>query len=698
MTQDRILEALKAIDPAQLDYAEWVSVGMALHHEGLSVSDWDTWSARDTERYHAGECARKWAGFGRTNNSEVTAGTLVDIAKRFGFTTFDYDENELFDWDSVIQYDGPEDDGIIVKDTGWLDTESESNQLTDSSEGWNKTGNISEVRRYISALFKPDDIVGFVYKSFKDDKDGKYRPANHGTCVKASELLEELDKAESKGGDLTRAIYTYDLAAGAWIRPNPLDGNGYGNKNVTAYRYALIESDKMDIPQQIAIIRELQIPVKMLVYSGGKSVHAIVKINATNEREYRQRVDRLYAECKRNQFEVDEQNKNASRLSRLPGVWRGKKKQYIIDQDIGLSSWDEWVDFIDELKDTLPEIEDLNTVLEEPHDLTPELIQGTLRQGHKMLIAGPSKAGKSFLLMELAVAISTGTYWLGKRCKRGKVLYVNLEIDKNSFITRFDEIFHSMELDRKKAEKIDIWNLRGKALQLDSLAPRLIRRIRSSGFSAIIIDPIYKVITGDENNARDMAHFCNQFDTIATETGAAIIYVHHHSKGSQIGKRSMDRASGSGVFARDPDALLDMVELTPDKRDGDMTAWRLEATLREFKAWSPMNIWFDFPVHKPDEDGTLDHRTIYDPLTLVNDAKAEMKEGSKSDAIKTYEELKEWDTDGTVLIEDIAAAIGKSTRTVKGYFQEMEEDFEIIVGGRGKGSKTKVKRRSSEEV
>ena len=68
----------------------------------------------------------------------------------------------------------------------------------------------------------------------------------------------------------------------------------------------------------------------------------------------------------------------------------------------------------------------------------------------------------------------------------------------------------------------------------------------------------YKVITGDENSADQMAAFCNQFDKVADGLGCAVIYCHHHSKGAQGGKRSMDRASGSGVFARDPDALLDL--------------------------------------------------------------------------------------------------------------------------------------------
>lgn len=694
MQDGRILEALWTINPAGLDYDEWLKVGMALHKEGFDCADWDKWSAQDSARYKEGDCERRWKGFGVTNTSEVTAGTLVDIAKRYGFETYD---DELLDWNAVIDTDWePDSEGILVRDKAWLDTEASENQLIESKVGWNDTGNIDEAIRYIEALFKPDDYVGFVYESYYKEKEDKWSPKNHGVSIKASDLLADLRKAKDKDGDITRAIFTYKKEAGVWIRPNPLNGQGYGNKDVTAFRYALIESDKMDVSQQIAIIRELQIPVKMLVYSGGKSVHAIVKINATNEKEYRQRVDRLYAECKRNRFIVDEQNKNASRLSRLPGVWRNGKKQYIIDEDIGKDTWQEWLDFLEEIKDTLPEIENLDTAIKEPHDLTPELIEGTLRQGHKMLIAGPSKAGKSFLLMELAAAISTGGEWLGKKCKKGRVLYLNLEIDKNSFITRFEEIYKSMDLDMSAAEKISFLSLRGKSEALDKLAPMIIRRVRGQELAAIILDPIYKVITGDENNARDMSNFCNQFDRIATETGAAMIYVHHHSKGSQIGKRSMDRASGSGVFARDPDALLDMVELAHEKADGDRTAWRVEATLREFRPWEPVNVWFDFPLHMLDLDGDLEHRSIMDPLTMINEAKTERKESCKEDAIKTYEEYKEWDTDGAVLICDIAAAIGKSERTVKEYFKELEEDFEIISGGRGKGHKTKVRRRVPE--
>ena len=219
-----------------------------------------------------------------------------------------------------------------------------------------------------------------------------------------------------------------------------------------------------------------------------------------------------------------------------------------------------------------------------------------------MLISGSSKAGKSFLLMELAIALSEGSTWLGFKCKKSKVLYVNLEIDSASCINRFAEIYKALKIPPKYSNDISIWNLRGHAVPLDKLVPKLLRRINNLHYDAVIIDPIYKVIMGDENNASEMGAFCNQFDKICNESGCATIYCHHHSKGAQGFKKAMDRASGSGVFARDPDAQLDMIQLEASDEfindyaeDVNSTAWRLESSLREFPNFKPRNFWFQYP-------------------------------------------------------------------------------------------------------
>ena len=134
----------------------------------------------------------------------------------------------------------------------------------------------------------------------------------------------------------------------------------------------------------------------------------------------------------------------------------------------------------------------------------------------------------------------------------GRVLYVNLELDRASCLHRFRDVYQALGWEPDNLKNIDIWNLRGKSRPMDKLAPMLIRRAAKKNYIAIVIDPIYKVITGDENSADQMANFCNQFDKVCTELGVAVIYCHHHSKGGQGSKKAMDRASGSGCVCPRP--------------------------------------------------------------------------------------------------------------------------------------------------
>jgi RecA-family ATPase len=537
-----LTELLPYIDPASLDYQSWVNVGMALRQEGYDCAVWDEWSRADS-RYHAGECARKWETF-RGSSSPITGGTIVQMAREGGWQPNNTNSYEL-DWDSVI---GGKEDGVVVSDSAWL----EGKELQEP-ENWDP---VADLVKYLETLFDSTENVGYVTKSW--EKDGKYMPSKGAYDRTAGELIQQLNQC---GGDIGAVLGDYNEQVGAWIRFNPLEGKGVKNENVTEYRYALVESDSMDIEKQNALVRELELPIACLVYSGGKSVHAIVRIEAASYEEYRKRVDYLYGVLKKNGMAVDTQNKNPSRLSRMPGVMRNGKKQFLIDTNIGKASWAEWKDWIESVNDDMPEPDNLAANWDNLPPLAPALIRGVLRQGHKMLIAGPSKAGKSYALIELCCAIAEGKTWLQWQCAQGKVLYVNLELDRASCLHRFRDIYMAMGWNPDNIANIDIWNLRGKSVPMDKLAPRLIRRALKKNYIAIIIDPIYKVITGDENSADQMAAFCNQFDKVCTELGAAVIYCHHHSKGAQGGKRSMDRASGSGVFARDPDALLDLIEL-----------------------------------------------------------------------------------------------------------------------------------------
>ena len=643
-------ELLPYIDPANLDYQEWIDVGMALHHEGFPCDVWDDWSRNDS-RYHPGECARKWAGFGHGGGAPVTGGTIVQMAKDRGWSPRSGPDQEL-DWDSEI---GGREIGVVVRDPGWI----EGRELQEP-KNWDP---IQDLIRYLETLFDSTDTVGYVTTSF--ERDGKFFPTKGSYDRTAGDLIQALQKCK---GDIGSVLGDYNPKVGAWIRFNPLDGHDCKNANVTDYRFALVESDHMEIEKQNALIRELELPVAALVYSGGKSVHAIVRIEAATYDEYRKRVDYLYAVLKKNGMDVDTQNKNPSRLSRMPGVTRGEHKQFLIDTNIGKASWNEWKEWIEASTDDLPEFQNISEIWGKRPALAPELIPGILRKGRKMMIVGASKTGKSMLLSELAIAIAEGSKWLGRLCARGKVLYVNLEIPKDTFWNRILDIYEHLKL--PASDNLTVWNLRGYATQMDKLTPKLVRRARKLQPDVVIIDPIYKVLTGDENSAEQMARFCNEFDKVCTQLNASTIYCHHHSKGAQGGKNSMDRASGSGVFARDADALLDLTQLnltdavvsqeknkavcsgllerlketvpvgwqelvsqddalnryslepicrgritdqaaidrTIDEAEAavdGMVAIRAEATLREFPRFKPVNIWFKYPLHYMDEIGTL---------------------------------------------------------------------------------------------
>ena len=249
--------------------------------------------------------------------------------------------------------------------------------------------------------------------------------------------------------------------------------------------------------------------------------------------------------------------------------------------------------------DGLPEVETLTDLFEKAPPLAEPLIEGVLRQGHKMLLAGPSKAGKSFCLIELCISIAEGLPWLGFQCAQGRVLYVNLELDRASCLRRFRDVYEALGCQSANLKNIDVQNLRGHAMPMNELTPKLIRRAKNRGYVAVVIDPIYKVLTGNENNASDMAEFCGYFEQVAEELNCAVIYCHHHSKGDQSWKSPIDRFSGSGVFARDPDALLDVteLELPAERRQEGVSAWRVTGVLREFRAFKPVDIWFNPPIH-----------------------------------------------------------------------------------------------------
>lgn len=273
-------------------------------------------------------------------------------------------------------------------------------------------------------------------------------------------------------------------------------------------------------------------------------------------------------------------------------------------------------EYIPKLPPSIPREKFIN-----PPPLKPAVIEGFLRQGEAMLIAGSPKAGKSFLLSQLALAVASGTHWLGKHCRKTDVLYVDAELSEEIVCQRLHDIWR---MDDTKIpvypENIEVKSLKNESesYSISDVADDV--QHNPGKWGLVIIDPLYMFTKGDQNDNTQMKTEMDQVKRIYA-TGASVIINHHTTKGMQNGKLSIDRASGAGVIGRFFDTIMSLNLLQPEPGD-EARPERIEADMRSFKQHPPINMWFD-GYHRLDTSGDLQFRPLLDPKKESNDKKVD---------------------------------------------------------------------------
>ena len=175
-------------------------------------------------------------------------------------------------------------------------------------------------RIHLETCFAPDELVAIVYGKGPDGK-----PKDKGVTREPISLCD-----------------THEL--GTYIRVNPMRSGGSSDTDVTAWRHCLLEGDKASMELQWAAIVASNLPVSVAVSSGGRSIHAWVRVDAATPEEFRQRAKE--AADAMEEFEgivLDRSCLNCSRLARLAGRQRGDKWQDLLAVRIGATCWDDWV-------------------------------------------------------------------------------------------------------------------------------------------------------------------------------------------------------------------------------------------------------------------------------------------------------------------------------------------------------------------
>jgi Protein of unknown function (DUF3631) len=183
-----------------------------------------------------------------------------------------------------------------------------------------------QMEAHIRACFQDGDIVNIVLA----DSNGK--PANAGIWL-----------------DWPCTDKVPDSEHGTFVRVNPMSEGDASNTGVTDYRHVLLECDQDENGKPIS--KELQwaaifasgLPCSSVADSGGKSLHSLVRVDASTPEEYRERAKQAAdaLECFSG-IKVDRACLNPSRLSRLAGCRRGDAIQTLVALNIGALDWAEW--------------------------------------------------------------------------------------------------------------------------------------------------------------------------------------------------------------------------------------------------------------------------------------------------------------------------------------------------------------------
>jgi RecA-family ATPase len=427
----------------------------------------------------------------------------------------------------------------------------------------------------LKAWFKPCEFVSIDIGRESDSSKPKLGAGRTETREEWIEILSDNEKYKDA---------FFNDASGVFVRVNPMRQGGSKAEDVADFRSTLIEFDKIPKDQQYAVVLKSGLPIRTLVDSGGKSLHAVIAIDASNADQYKKRVEEVNALFAN--YGADS-TPDAGRYSRLAGFYRPAYKDAPAGQQTllsiapnGITSWSEWEaknsEIIDATGRPYPKIESLTSFCERLIITPPEVIKGVLHRGCKLVLGSTSKAGKTWVIKDLAISAANGLDWMGfLSCEKSKVLYVNFELKDWATQTRWKTLLKKKnEIHSSNrpctTENLDVWNLRGYASDVESMAKVIIAGAANTKYDLIIVDPVYKLLGGlNENDAGDMTQFMNGVEQISEATDAAIAIVAHFPKGNANAKKAIDRISGSGVFARDPDAILTMTEVEPPQPDSN---------------------------------------------------------------------------------------------------------------------------------
>jgi RecA-family ATPase len=379
------------------------------------------------------------------------------------------------------------------------------------------------------SAFKDDEIIRICNEAGQTE-DGKWFPATKGIFLTRAEWLSRFFGPDAKGREFFEG-----KPQGAWVSMNPFKINEVAGTDdtVAIYRHVLVEFDHLKKEEQVAVFHQSNLPITALIDSGGKSVHAWVRVDARDRVEWEGRRKAVYEFLA--DHEPDQQNKNPSRWSRLGGVMRGDAEQRVIALGVGQPDWEAWEAWRDGQDLPTP----IDTDFLESYDIRndPNHVIGHDRwlcKGGSLVIVGQSGIGKSSFTMQMVCAFATGRELFGIPVKHPlRVAVVNAENDAGDLAAAFQGVTSSMGLTAEERATLrqNLTFYTETVKTGEAFAEMLRKIIVKNRLDFCVCDPLLSYVGGDISKQEVASKFLrNLIQPILEDTGCILCFVHHEGK------------------------------------------------------------------------------------------------------------------------------------------------------------------------
>lgn len=178
-------------------------------------------------------------------------------------------------------------------------------------------------------------------------------------------------------------------------------------------------------------------------------------------------------------------------------------------------------------------------------------VEGAIENNPVVLLVGPEKKGKSWMLADLAVAVASGTKWLGafQANRAGKALVLDGEYGPHEYARRLARLARGRGLDPEEVfgNVLYVFAVPLLLSKENAFYLQVLQEVSKREPDVVVVDPLRNFVDGDENSTQDALEAYRNL--VRFRHGCPVVAAHHLNKRGEM--------SGARAFKTRADMLIE---------------------------------------------------------------------------------------------------------------------------------------------